>query len=135
MSIRLIRMALGSADIVVVNAALYSRSPTTPCELEFRNDGTVYVNEGIGLTFQYNWLIPGVNAANYDIRATITGGSPGTFSTGTAGSYLNLGTTRSWTRGSTSGVLRSVIATFDIRDAVSLAVVASASITLECEVP
>lgn len=132
MSVRLIRMAMGG-DTVIVTPATYSRIGSTPCELEFRNDGSVYANTGVGLTFRYNWLVPGANAANYDVQATITGGSPGAFTTGTAGAYLNLGTTRAWSRNGGVGLLRTVIATFDIRNATTLAVVASGSITLECE--
>lgn len=132
MSVRLIKMALGG-DVVTLNGVTYSRIGSTPVELQFRNDGTVYANTGGGLLLQYSWLVPGSNAANYNIRATITGGNPGTFSTGTAGTYESLGTTRSWTRGGGVGQLRSVVATFEIQNATSLAVVRSASITLECE--
>jgi hypothetical protein len=40
------------------------------------------------------WVVPGDAAPNYDVKATIVSGA---VSTGTIGSWLNLGTTRSWT--------------------------------------
>lgn len=40
------------------------------------------------------WLTPASLSGNYDVRATVQSGS---LSTGTVGSFENLGTTRTWT--------------------------------------
>lgn len=98
------------------------------------SDGFVYHPDSG--TQQYQWLTGTGTSADYEIRSTITGGTPGTFSTDpSAGSWVSLATTKTWQRGGTSGVIRDVTATFEIRDAGSLIVLASASITLECDVP
>ena len=84
-----------------------------------------------GGTYSGEWMLVGP-ASGYEARFTILSG---TLSTGTAGSWLNLGTTRTWT------VSRSTIGsticqgTVEIRDAATLAVLATATITLEADRP
>lgn len=73
----------------------------------------------------------GLAGAGYDARFTITSG---TLSTGTAGTWLNLGTTRSWTRSRSALGISAVTGTMEIRDAGTLVVLATATITLTAEV-
>lgn len=95
-----------------------------------------YVYHPTSGTQQYLWKTGGGVAADYEIRSTITGGTPGTFSTDpSAGSWVSLGSSQTWQRGGTSGVTRDVTATFEIRDATTLEVLTSKSITLTCDVP
>lgn len=56
------------------------------------NDGT-YSITGVS---NGNWVTPATaaSAAYYEVKVDVTSGS---FATGTTGSYLSLGTTRSWT--------------------------------------
>jgi hypothetical protein len=39
------------------------------------------------------WIVPATTAADYEVRATLTGGS---LTSGTTGSYISLGSTRTW---------------------------------------
>ena len=73
----------------------------------------------------------GLVGANYDCRFTLTSG---TVTTGTTGTWLNLGTSRSWTRNRTAPGIHTVIGTMEIRDASTLAVLATATIDLTAEV-
>lgn len=60
---------------------------------ELLNTGVARKTEGAVTTnFPGEWLLAGT-AANYEARATVLSGS---FTSGTFGSYLNLGTTRTW---------------------------------------
>lgn len=77
------------------------------------------------------WLTSGV-AADYDVRATVTGG---TLTSGATGSWINLGTTRSWVRTRTINVAGSDVVTLTIE--ISLAgaatAIATAAVTIEAE--
>lgn len=54
--------------------------------------------------FTSTWVTPGGAAAGYDVKATVLSG---TITSGTTGSFLNLGTTRTWTNIlGTVGVMR-----------------------------
>ena len=112
--------------VIRLDAATYSGT-TSATTLELRSDGTVYVTVDSATTYQYNW-ITSFPTTNYDVRATIVSG---TFTSGTAGSWLNLGTTRSWSRNATIGNIQTVTADFEIRNATTLVVLATAQITLE----
>lgn len=121
----------GSTLSAFIQAATYYRENSSPCTITFKSDGTVWVNEGTN-TYRYTWKTGSGTGSDYEIRVTPTGGSPGGFSSGSTGTWLSLSSNRAWTRGSsTSGGLLTVIATYEIRDATSLVVLASASITLE----
>lgn len=112
--------------VIRLDAAYYA-STTSAAELQLRSDGTVYVTVDSATTYEYNWLTNGVGS-NYDVRATIVSG---TFTSGTAGSWLNLGTTRSWLRNALPGTIQIVTADFEIRNATTLIVLATAQISLQ----
>ena len=94
------------------------------------NDGFVYTAAGSSLSYvqQEQWDSIAATVGNYEVRATVNSGTtPGGSATG---SWLNLGTTRSWTLTATIGTTRTCDLTIEIRDATSLSVLATASVTL-----
>jgi hypothetical protein len=74
------------------------------------------------------WLGAG-SASDYDCRATVTSG---TLSSGTAGTWLNLGTSRTWSKNDpAAGTLAlTCVMTLEIRRASDLVVVATSTVTL-----
>lgn len=78
----------------------------------------------------YTWKLLG-NAADYDIHATVTGG---TLTSGTTGSWLNLATSRQWSVTRNSIGSKTCTLQLQIRDAVTLAVLATATVTLTANV-
>lgn len=118
-------------------------SPTAAASARFElnTDGKAYAvmtgnlsSPTEGTTAYANEWFPGGLAASYDCFATL---NSGTLSGGTTGSWLNLGTTRSWTcsatKGTTGTSTQSANLTVQIRDATSLTVLASATISLYAE--
>lgn len=88
------------------------------------NGGDVQTNAGsIG-----SWITPTSAAgAGYDVRLTYVSGD--TITSGTAGSWLSLGTTRNWGLSTTIVGTVSGVYTAEIRNASTLAVLDSATIT------
>jgi hypothetical protein len=80
-----------------------------------------------GFTDIGNWVVPNGAASQYEVRATLTSG---TFTSGTAGSWLALTSTRTWTTQQVSLGSKTTSATIEIRNATTLAIVATGSITL-----
>lgn len=75
------------------------------------------------------WIMPASAAGSvYEVRATETSG---TVSSGTVGSWLPLGTTRTWTLAQTSVGVSTCVLTIEIRMASSGAVLDTATVTLE----
>ena len=89
------------------------------------NNGEARDQDGV---VHENWLLVG-SAASFEARATVTSGS---LTSGTTGSWLNLGTTRTWTRNDTTfdAVPTECVMTVEIRHATTLVVHATATITL-----
>jgi hypothetical protein len=106
-------------------------SGTLTSQINVTNAGTVTGNGNVSAP-SYTWLQSG-SPSSYDVMATVTGGntSPSGSATGT---WLNLGTTRSWSVSvSSPSTLHNSIMTVQIRDASSLSVLASATFTMEAE--
>lgn len=78
------------------------------------------------------WLISG-SASAYDVRATLVSG---TLTAGTTGSWLNLATTRAWSRTRTSNIAGTdtVELTIELSLAGLATPIKSASVTIEAEV-
>lgn len=103
---------------------------TATAAYEARSDGTVYRTNGNNtLVFLENWLAFG-STSNYEIKATLISG---TAPTGTLGSWSSLGTTRTWAL--SQGIVGDTTCTLsiEIRNAVSLSVVDTATVTLFAE--
>lgn len=88
------------------------------------------INSGSG-NYSPEWINGGGAAASsYDVRWTNTSGSPsGGDSTG---AWLNLGTNRSWNVNRASIGTTTCTGTVEIRNASTLVVITSASITITC---
>jgi hypothetical protein len=117
--------------------ALTNHSPTTfagggTATASFIMDNTG-VASGVGTsgggTYSGEWMIVGPASA-YDVRFTIVSGA---LTSGTAGSWLNLATSRTWTVQRGTPGTNMCQGTVEIRDATTLAVLATAAITLTAD--
>lgn len=77
------------------------------------------------------WLLSGAASA-YEVRATL---SSGTLSSGTTGTWENLGTSRSWTvvDSTFDPYMSEAVIVVEIRDATTLLILDTATITLQAE--
>lgn len=109
-------------DILVANpaSAAYQLLNTGVCQ-RVTNSGT---------TFIQNWISPQSGMSGYEVRATVASGSGGTLN-GTTGSWLSLGTSRTWELTESANTLATRVLTIEIRNATTLVVQTSASITLQ----
>lgn len=102
------------------------------------SDGSLYKNAAIGANglpeaVDYVWRTGTGPSSAYEARATETSG---TVDSGTVGSWVSLGSDQTWAKNRTSDApgTNTCTITLEIRDAVTLVVYASASITLTAEV-
>lgn len=127
------RWASGQGDIVTIGDTSASDTVADPSNATAQyvliNDGEIHKITHLG-TVVSTWLVPGTNAGDYEVFATLNSGTL----SGTFGSWLNLGSNRGWsatrlTLGTTSG-------NFDIqiRRVVDSVVMDSATITLTATV-
>lgn len=119
-------MAGRSVRIPFLSVFSVTPSASGNAELSFLNNGQAQANSTSETDLQSPWVIPQSGMAGFDIRATKTGG-PGTPTGSALATWLNLGTARSWAISTTSGNASNVVLTIEIRDAVSLAVLATAT--------
>ena len=82
-----------------------------------------------GGTYSGEWMLVGPASA-YDVRFTITSGA---LNSGTAGAWLNLATSRSWTVTRGTPGTNTCVGTVEIRDATTLVVLVSATISLTAD--
>lgn len=109
-------------DIQIISAAEAS--------LTIENDGDlVEYTSLLGLSDVGDWITPKAAAGSaYDVRVTVNSGS---LSSGTSGSWLSLGSSRSWgVSVSSGGGAASANITIEIRKASSGVVQASTTITI-----
>jgi hypothetical protein len=99
----------------------------SPAEYYIANDGTIQVRVGATITTVDNWTFD--TPGDYECNATVTSGS---LSSGTTGTWLSLGTTRSWTRGAASGTTQLVSLDITLRRIADGEVINTASINIEC---
>lgn len=116
----------GNVDALNVDPA----DATATISLE--NDGDIVeTNNGNAIDLG-DWIAPKVGISGYDVKATLLSG---TLTSGTTGSNLNLGTTRSWSRAQTSVGSSSAQIRLDItRAGTTTPVLATATITLSAQV-
>lgn len=120
-----------SLDRVFIQALSFTRIGT-PGSVRFDADGWVYANPGIGgsMVAQYQWLKGGA-AGDYQIRSTADVSFP--FSTDpSAGAWIGLGTSRTWSRTAGASQTRIAKGNFEIRDAVTNEVL-TASVLIQIE--
>lgn len=114
----------------VVNTATYDSPGSSPTKVEFRSDGTVWAYQEGSWSYQYTWLTGTGTGADYEIRETLDGGSPQSFTSGTEATWEALSTTRTWQRSSASWIERTAIGLFEIRDVSTHTVLDNGTITL-----
>jgi hypothetical protein len=95
---------------------------------QLTNSGTVKNQDGTTLE---SWLLSG-SASAYEVNATLVSGA---LTTGTTGSWLNLGTTQTWSiiNSARDNSVKTASLTVQIRDVATQTVQASANITLSAE--
>lgn len=100
--------------------------------LELQNDGDIIeATNNFGSSDVGDWITPKAAAgSNYEVRVTVNSGA---LSTGTSGSWLSLGTTRSWSVTQSGAGSSSAEILVEIRRA-SGATLASKTITLSASV-
>lgn len=107
------------------NPGEYDSGPAT-VGYSLRSDGTISSENQGGDAVIGSWLTPGVNMANYEAYATLlSGSSPGTMDT-----WLNLGTTRTWSLSRLSMATGTSTFALYIRRASDGSVLDSATITI-----
>ena len=135
--IDVIKRRLGSVwvnvwqSINITDQNLYFSRPVDTATTGYRLNSSGIVESRAVTTYATleTWLTAGT-ASNYEVRATVTSG---TLSSGTTGSWLNLGTAREWTVARATVGTKQAIFTVEIRNATTLAVVDAAQVTLEAE--
>ena len=83
----------GALTLVDETVSDYIDVGTAVAGLQLTNAGATNGIVGIGGYSMTPWLVPGTAASDYEVLATLTGGTP---TSGTTGSWLSLGTTRAW---------------------------------------
>lgn len=119
----------GVGNIVASNDAVYGGSAAG---IRFNSDGTTSVRVG-GSTWYVDsaWISPKSGMSAFDVKCTRTGSAVvGSNSTGT---WLNLGTSQSWSVTATSGNYASANLTLTFRNATTLAFVKTISVSLEAD--
>lgn len=132
MSLDLIIMALGGGTVIMPPSLNILRQDLgTPAEFVLDSDGHRYSRTGSTLTDDGIWASPVSAAALYEVRSTVTSGS---FTADpSAGSWVSLGSDRLWSRGAGASASQTVQATIEIRNASTLVVVATTSLTMTCD--
>lgn len=124
-------LASGGEPNVSLSNQTYTKGVTSPatatCSYNLLNTGSV-TNQDAGEL--QKWITPQTQESNYEAFVTVTSGS---LSAGTAGSWLNLGTNRTWSRVQSTDGSSTVVFTVQIRNAITLLVKTSASISLTAE--
>lgn len=128
---------LGGGGPTITLAASYAPTSSivgsaAACQFELTSGGDVRettINNTVNDVG--DWLIPKIGMSGFDVRLTVNSGTtPAGAATGT---FLNLGTTRTWTL--TRAVVGTVTnnCTLAIRNATTLTVLASATVVMEAD--
>lgn len=129
---------MGASPVVSLLAATdasdqQSFPSSATASIELQNDGDI-VGAGnlAGGGDQGDWIAPRSAAGgNYEARWTNTSG---TLSSGTAGTWQALSTTRQWAVSQTGVGTKTCTGTLEVRHAVNLSVLGSKSVTLTAQV-
>ncbi len=123
-------------DVVVsisnANVSDIQFSSLATAEYSLENDGDIIEGISTGPTDTGDWITPTSAAGSgYEVRATLDSGS---LDSGTTGSWLSLGTTRTWgVAAASTPSSQSASLTIEIRDASSLVVLDSATVNLSAD--
>jgi len=107
-----------------------SSAPST-AGYRLNSSGIAESLSNLAYTTLETWLLSGA-ASDYEVRVTL---SSGTLSSGTTGTWQNLGTSRSWTvvDSTFDAVFAEAEIVVEIRDATTLMILDTATITLQAE--
>lgn len=134
--IRVMEMGAGSGGGLgaLIPAGFYLHYAFDPddatCNIQFSSNGTCAISAGASPDPD-DWKTGTGVGADYDIRWTNTSGS---LSSGTVGTWLSLGSNRVFGVVRTISGTKTCVGTVEIRNATTLAVLATGSITLEATV-
>lgn len=129
---RQVSITTAAAPTVSLPASIYVAGENVPAvtsSFTIDNLGS-YSSVGIDFAPSGTWLLSG-SASSYEVRLTLTSGTI----SGTTGTWLSLGTSRTWSNTANPGtglyyVLREGIGTLEIRDAVTTAILAVTTLTV-----
>jgi hypothetical protein len=107
-------------------------TPTAVAKYRLVNTGRIEATSGDNTLLDLGaWLDPGATANEYECRATVFSGS---LTSGTTGSWLNLGTTREWSlTGPAFSGQQTCLMTLQIRRASDGEILASETISFTAE--
>ena len=117
----------------ITDQSIQVTNPSTRATAGYRlnSSGIAESLSNLAYTTLETWLLSGA-ASDYEVRVTL---SSGTLSSGTTGTWQNLGTSRSWTVVDTTfdGIISEADIVVEIRDATTLMILDSATINLQAE--
>ena len=117
----------------ITDQSIQVTNPSTRATAGYRlnSSGIAESLSNLAYTTLETWLLSGA-ASDYEVRVTL---SLGTLSSGTTGTWQNLGTSRSWTVVDTTfdGIISEADIVVEIRDATTLMILDTATITLQAE--
>lgn len=121
----------GGARVLVTNQNIQSSGTGNAAGYRLNSSGAAQKDAGVGSYSDISgeWMLSGA-AADYESRFTETSG---TVSTGSVGTWQALSSSRTWTVVTGVGTTKTCTGTISIRDAATLDVLDTASITLTCE--
>jgi hypothetical protein len=128
---RILLMTSGTASSrsAYLEDAVYIRTGASPCRVKIASDGFVYAQEGSSYTSRYSWLTGGGTGADYEVYCTELSGNLG----GTLDTWEALSTDRIWEVIAPSMNIVTGEGFFEIRDASTHSIIASATLWLECD--
>lgn len=119
--------------VSIADQAIYAEraAGTATAGYRLNSSGIAESQVNTGYSTLETWLLSG-SASAYEVRATL---SSGTLSSGTTGTWENLGTSRSWTVADSTldPYMSEAVIVVEIRDATTLLVLDTATITLQAE--
>jgi len=130
-------IGVSNGGTTIMLAASYSPSAlvaagTATATFELTNGGDIRVSSGNGTISDVgDWITPKFGFSGFEARLTVNSGT--TPSGAATGSFLSLGTTRTWTIARAVLGIESSGCTLQIRDATTLTVLASSTITFSAE--
>jgi hypothetical protein len=122
------KFALLPSDITITDIVV---SPSTATASFTLNSSGTYTCAGSIKPADGTWLKGTGTGSDYEARLTVVSG---TFTTGTTGSWVSLGTSRQWILAQISVGSSSAAGTLEIRDPSSGVVFTSCNLTLNAEV-
>lgn len=123
-------LAVGEPLITLTDQAVSEDTPGAAALAQYSVNASGAVQEttiGGGTATLESWITPALGMSNYEVRATL---NSGTLDSGTTATWLNCGTTRSWSCQRLSIGSQSANLTIEIRNATTLLVKDSCTVTL-----